>query len=78
MTMNPINRPAIEVEDFSKNYGEFTAVRNRRFTVGPTAVLSRGHLVGCRNGAGVPRMGELLQGTASTRAVVVLPCRVCC
>ena len=46
--MNQINIPVIEVEDFSKNYGEFTAVRSLSFAV------QRGEIVGLvgANGAG--------------------------
>src|SRR5438034_4321150 len=46
--MNQINIPVIEVEDFSKNYGEFTAVRSLSLAV------QRGEIVGLvgANGAG--------------------------
>src|SRR3989442_10456174 len=46
--MNQINKPVIEVEDFSKKYGEFTAVRNLSFAVQPGEIVG---LVGA-NGAG--------------------------
>src|SRR5436190_3766650 len=47
-TMNPINNAVIEVEDFSKKYGEFTAVHNLGFAVQPGEIVG---LVGA-NGAG--------------------------
>src|SRR3989442_15930764 len=46
--MNQINKPVIEVEDFSKKYGEFTAVCNLSFAVQPGEIVG---LVGA-NGAG--------------------------
>jgi len=46
--MNPINNSVIEVEDLSKNYGEFVAVRNLGFAVQPGEIVG---LVGA-NGAG--------------------------
>src|SRR6266516_3399874 len=46
--MNPINNSVIEVEDLSKNYGEFVAVRNLTFAVQPGEIVG---LVGA-NGAG--------------------------
>jgi len=47
-TMNQINKPVIEVEDFSKEYGEFNAVRHLSFAVQPGEIVG---LVGA-NGAG--------------------------
>src|SRR5438876_8897535 len=46
--MNPINNPVIEVEDLSKHYGEFNAVRNLSFAVQPGEIVG---LVGA-DGAG--------------------------
>src|SRR5438874_8592219 len=46
--MNPTNYSVIEVEDLTKNYGEFTAVRDLSFTVQPGEIVG---LVGA-NGAG--------------------------
>jgi len=46
--MNPINNSVIEVEDLSKNYGEFVAVRDLGFAVQPGEIVG---LVGA-NGAG--------------------------
>jgi len=46
--MNQINKPVIEVEDFSKEYGEFNAVRHLSFAVQPGEIVG---LVGA-NGAG--------------------------
>jgi ABC-2 type transport system ATP-binding protein len=46
--MNRINNPVIEVEGFSKHYGEFTAVRGLSFVVRPGEIVG---LVGA-NGAG--------------------------
>jgi len=43
--MNQINKPVIEVEDFSKKYGEFTAVRNLSFAVQPGEIVG---LVGAK------------------------------
>jgi ABC-2 type transport system ATP-binding protein len=46
--MNQTNHPAIEVERFCKNYGDFAAVRDLDFTVRPGEIVG---LVGA-NGAG--------------------------
>src|SRR5436190_538744 len=69
-TMNPINNAVIEVEDFSKRYDEFVAVRNLSFTVQPGEIVG---LVGA-NGAGktttLRAITGILRPTAGTVRIV--------
>ena len=68
--MAPITKPVIEVEDFSKQYGGFTAVRGLSFTVQPGEIVG---LVGA-NGAGktttLRAMTGILRPSAGTVRIV--------
>src|SRR3989475_12775192 len=68
--MNQINKPVIEVEDFSKKYGEFTAVRNLSFAVQPGEIVG---LVGA-NGAGKTTTLRAISGILRPSAGTIRVC----